>query len=150
MEFITFFLKEQMKVEAQRQRAEIIKFDIIEEIKNDLSKAVEIGDEKAEVGLLINLGNVYARYSDFNLSDTMYRQALAIARQISNPYFESIALVNLGLSFKERMDYTQAYSYYKKALDITYKLKDRDFERKILEHVSELKNMIDIEKLSRE
>jgi len=148
MEFFTYFLKESMKVEARKRQAQQIKLNAIEEIKEKLKTTVELGDERSEAGFLIELGNVYANNSEFDLSDTMYRQSLAIARQITDKHIEIISLVNLGLTFMERMDYSQAYSYYQKALRITHEIGDKGFKQEIMEHIDELRNMINIEKMA--
>lgn len=78
MDILTFFLKTYMQEEAYKQRAQSLKQEAIEEVKKKLQIAAETGKEEAQAGLLINLGNIYAYYSDFTLSDTMYRQALAL------------------------------------------------------------------------
>jgi tetratricopeptide (TPR) repeat protein len=150
MDILTFFLKTYMQEEAYKQRAQSLKQEAIEEVKKKLQIAAETGKEEAQAGLLINLGNIYAYYSDFTLSDTMYRQALAIAREITDKQLEAIALINLGLSYKVRMDYPSAYSYYQRAIKITREVGNQKVKQKILEHIDELSNMINIEKLSKE
>ena len=150
MEFLKFFLKQQIKIEAGNQKAQEAKQTLISETKHQLKIANDAGDEIAEIRLLNQLGNVYAYYSDFGLSDTIYRQGLAMARQIPDKHLEAIALVNLGLSYKNRLDYKQAYLYYQKAARISWELKDRDLEQEVDEHINELSNMLDIEKLSKE
>jgi hypothetical protein len=80
----------------------------------------------------------------------MYRQGLAGARQLSDKILEATALVNLGLSQKERLEYKQAYLYYQKASKISCDINDKDLQKTVEEHISELVNMIDVDKLSKE
>jgi tetratricopeptide (TPR) repeat protein len=150
MEFLKFFLIEQAKIDARNQKAWIAKHDTVSEIKSQLKIAVELGDELTEARLLNQLGNTYAYYSDFDLSETMYRQGLALARQIPDKYLEAVTLINLGLSFKKRLEYKLAYSYYKKALRISLDLKERELEQEIDEHIIELSNMLDLDDLAKE
>jgi tetratricopeptide (TPR) repeat protein len=150
MEFLSFFIKGQAKIEARKQKTEQAKQALISEIKSQLSAAQDNSDETNEIKLLLKLGNAYAYYSDFELSDTMYRQGLASARQIPDKHLEAIALINLGLSYKERLDYKQAYSYYQKAARISRELNNRDLRDEVEEHINELNKMLDIDKLSKE
>jgi tetratricopeptide (TPR) repeat protein len=150
MEFLKFFLIEQAKIDARNQKAWIARYDAISEIKSQLKVATESGDELVEARQLNQLGNTYAYYSDFGLSETMYRQGLALARQIPNKHLEAVTLINLGLSFKKRLDYNLAYSYYKKALKISRESKDRELEQEIDEHIIELSNMLDVDNLVKE
>jgi hypothetical protein len=150
MEFLSFFLKGQAKIEAHKQQTEQAKQKLVLEIKSQLRNAQDNSDETNEIKLLLKLGNVYAYYSDFELSDMMYRQGLAAARQIPDKYLEAIALINLGLSCKGRMNYKQSYSYYQKAARISRELNNRDLRDEVEKHINELSNMIDIDKLSKE
>lgn len=150
MEFLRFFLIEQARIDARNRKAWMARHDAISEIKTQLKIATEAGDELVEARLLNQLGNTYAYYSDFELSETMYRQGLALARQIPDKHLEAVTQINLGLSFKKRLDYKLAYSYYKKALRISRELKDRKLEQEIDEHIIELSNMLDVDDLTRE
>lgn len=103
MEFLRFFLREQIKIDARNQKTQQTKQALISEIKIQLKEATNSNNEQTEVELTFQLGNAYAYYADFNLADTMYRQGLAIARQIPDKTLEATGLVNLGLSNKERL-----------------------------------------------
>lgn len=150
MEFLAFFMKGQAKIDAHNRKTELAKQALLSEIKSELIIAQDTGDETSEIKLILKLGNVYAYYSDYELSDTMYRQGLASARQLPDKQLEATALVNLGLSQKERLEYKEAYSYYQKASKISREINNKDLEANIEEHINELVNMLDIDKLSKE
>ena len=148
MEFLSYFLKAFIKAESQKRQAEATKLDAINEIKEKLKAVVDAGDDRSESMYLIELGNVYTYYSEFDLSDTMYRQGLAIARAVGDQHLEIVALANLGLSYKTRLDYSQAYNYYQKALIIARKTDDRNFQTEILKLMDELEKMIGLDQSS--
>lgn len=150
MEFLSFFLKGQAMIEARKRQTEQAKQELVSEIKSQLRIAQDNSDETNEIKLLLKLGNAYAYYSDFELSDMMYRQGLAAARQIPDKYLEAIALINLGLSHKGRLDYKQSYSYYQKAARISRELNNRDLRDEIEQHINELRNILDIDNFSKE
>jgi tetratricopeptide (TPR) repeat protein len=150
MEFLILFMKAQAKIELQNRKTELAKQSLLSEVKGQLVTARDNGDETGEISLTLKLGNIYAYYSDFELSDTMYRQGLASARQLPDRKLEAVALVNLGLSQKQRLEYKQAYSYYQKASKISREINDKELELNIEEHINELVNMLDIDKLSKE
>ena len=150
MEFLRFFIREQIKIDARNQKTQQTKQALISGIKFQLKEANNSNNEQTEVELTFQLGNAYAYYADFDLADTMYRQGLAIARQIPDKNLETIGLVNLGLSNKERLNYKEAYSYYQKALRISREINNKNLEQQIEGYINELANMLDIEKLSKE
>lgn len=150
MEILSYFLKGQAKIESRKQQIEQAKQELVSEIKSQLRAAQDNSDKTNEIKLLLKLGNAYAYYSDFELSEMMYRQGLAATRQIPDKYHEAIALINLGLSCKGRLNYKQAYSYYQKATRISRELNNRDLMDEVEKHINELSNMLDIDKLSKE
>jgi tetratricopeptide (TPR) repeat protein len=150
MELLIFFMKAQAKIDAHNRKTELAKQALLSEVKNQLVTARDNGDETGEISLTLTLGNIYAYYSEFELSDSIYRQGLANARQLPNRKLEAVALVNLGLSQKQRLEYKQAYSYYQKASKISREINDKELEANIEEHINELVNMLDIDKLSKE
>ena len=150
MELLIFLLKGQAKIETRKREKEMVKWDLVLETKQQLEISNKNGDELTEANLMMKLGNVYAYYSDFDLSDAMYRQSLAIAREISDKELEAIALINLGSSHKQKMKYEQAYSYFAKALKVSQELNDQNIKSVIKGHVTDLIKMMDMDRLSKE
>jgi tetratricopeptide (TPR) repeat protein len=145
MEVLHYFLKAFIKAETNKRRAEAKKLAAVNDAKQKLQSAVEAGDDRTEALCLIELGNVYAFYSEYELSDTMYRQGLALARAIPDQHLEIVALANLGLSYKTRSEYSQAFTYYQKALTLARKTGDRNIEKEIIQLMDELGRMIDLD-----
>ena len=147
MELLRYFLIEYTKEEAQKLRTKQEKSNAIETITESLNSAIDQGDEYSEIQHLIALGNLYADYADFDLSDTMYRRALALARQLDNKNLQILALTNLGLSHKKQDNFEQSYSYYYQAKQIAKSISHEFLLEKIDEHIVELGNMINVEDL---
>ncbi|MBI5944410.1 MAG: tetratricopeptide repeat protein [Chloroflexi bacterium] len=149
MEFLIFLLKGQAKIEARKRKKEMAKWNLVLETKQQLEIANKNGDELTEANLMMELGNIYAYYSDLDLSEAIYRQGLAIARAISDKELEAIALINLGSSHKQRLKYEQAYSYFAKALKISKELNDQNIKSVLEGHVTDLIKMMDMDRLSK-
>jgi tetratricopeptide (TPR) repeat protein len=142
MELLTYFIKASLQSEMQKHEMEKQKISRLSEVKRRLRiVGTDGGDEWSEVQLLIELGNVYAFYLDYELSDTMYRQAAAIAGQIPDEELETVAFANLGHSFVKRLEYEKALSYFEKALKLATKSGNVDLVHKVEAHFDEVKNM---------
>src|SRR5689334_8299117 len=105
-----------MKVAMQEQEAERDKVISIYELNERLQAARNANDENRELELLMELGHLYSFHSDYTLSDDIYKQAIAIARHISEKTLECVAFANLGYSFVRWLDFEKARSNFESAL----------------------------------
>jgi tetratricopeptide (TPR) repeat protein len=146
MELLTYFIKASVKNEMQKHEREKEKFLRLSVVKQLAQSAHDDNDERTEAHYLIELGNVYAYYSDYQLSDSIYAQAYAMAGQIPDKELEVVALANLGHSYVKRLDYQKANSYFEKALGISRAMGNLDLIDKIEAHFTEIENMKKFEK----
>lgn len=94
----------------------------IEELKKEIQKFHDAGDERMEFPLQGKLGNKY--FAEGNLDDarSAYERAVNIAQQLNDLMGMSATLNNLGNVNSERGQFQEAEQYYKQALEIAERL----------------------------
>ena len=78
MEFLSFFMKGQAKIDAHNRKTEQTKQTLLSELKHQLVTARDNGDETNEIKLLLKLGNVYA--------DTIHQSFITYAERVSKAH----------------------------------------------------------------
>lgn len=71
----------------------------------------------------IKLGNIYRKYSKYNLAIETHQKALDASKKAKNSEFEIFSLNMLGVDYRRKNIYTSAIDYNKKALEIAEKIK---------------------------
>ena len=84
--------------------------------------AYDLPPKKASA--LTNMGAVYKATEQWDLADSVYREALMIRMQIGPERSIAGLYQNLGVIAKMKNDYNQALEYYNKALEIQLKNKN--------------------------
>lgn len=70
----------------------------------------------------IKLGNIYRKYSKYNLAINTHQKALEAAKKAKNLEFEIFSLNMLGVDYRRKNIYTSAIDYNKEALNIAEKI----------------------------
>ncbi|KAL9954591.1 hypothetical protein ACROYT_G042153 [Oculina patagonica] len=97
----------------------------IEDHKQDLSIAKELGDRTGERLAYSNLGNAYNSLGDFKRAVDCHEQALSIAKELGYRADEGAAYCNLGNAYQSLGDSKQAIAYQNKYLSIAKELGQR-------------------------
>lgn len=71
----------------------------------------------------IKLGNIYRKYSKYNLAIETHQKALDASKKAKNSEFEIFSLNMLGVDYRRKNIYTSAIDYNKEALEIAEKIK---------------------------
>lgn len=72
----------------------------------------------------IKLGNIYRKYSKYNLAIETHQKALEASKKVKNSEFEIFSLNMLGVDFRRKNIYTSAIDYNKEALEIAEKIEE--------------------------
>ncbi len=85
-------------------------------------------DKRAEIRLLIKLGNFFDSISEYRKAIEYYEQALGISREIGDRYDEGSSLSNLGVAYNYLGNYRKAIEYQEQALTISREIGRRQAE----------------------
>ncbi|KAL9954570.1 hypothetical protein ACROYT_G042126 [Oculina patagonica] len=102
----------------------------IENYKQELDTAKELGNKAGERAAYANLGNAYQSLCDFRQAIDYHTKALSIAKELGQRDAEGRAYCNLGNAYDSLGDFKQAIDYHTKALSIAKELGQRDAERR--------------------
>ncbi|MEH2072312.1 MAG: tetratricopeptide repeat protein [Nostoc sp.] len=85
-------------------------------------EAMEQGGSRQDKASALQLqGHIAGQRQNWAEAERLYKEALAIYRELEEEQDEAIALNNLGLLARSQGDYDRAKSYYKQALAIAEK-----------------------------
>lgn len=134
----------------QRRRLRQNRLKLIRTIEKKLQTAHESHNDATEVRLMVQLADLRASSSEFQLADPLYKQAADLAHYMQDKTLEMSVLLRQGHSYKQRMVYSRAASYYRQAQTIAHELEDEEAEQEISGYLVEVENMKKFEELSRE
>ena len=107
-------------------------------LKQGLKAARELGDRKAEIIMLGELGSNYDRQGMLREAIEHQEQSLVISREIGDRQGESNALINLGNSNLHLGEFIKGIEYQEQALAISREIGDRNGESSCLGNLGAL------------
>ncbi|GAA4190249.1 BTAD domain-containing putative transcriptional regulator [Streptosporangium oxazolinicum] len=81
--------------------------------------AQQVGDQKAHIQMLINLGITFWKNARYEQALQHHRQALDLAHQIGDRDMQSRALINLGITCAVMGDYEKSNGYLERSLTLS-------------------------------
>lgn len=87
-------------------------------LKKALAIRRELGDEKAAMSCIVNLGFVHSIRSEFGEAARYFDEAMRIAKSTEDRRIEAICLINLGVMDQERGNHDLALEKFSAALEI--------------------------------
>jgi len=99
--------------------------DSIRWLESAVSAARRLGDRRAEVYRLGNLGLAYKSVGEYRRAIEYYEKALVIVRELADRRGEGNALGGLGVAYHSLGDYPRAIEYQEQRLAIAREIGDR-------------------------